>query len=666
MKARNRRFVVAAGVLVAAAAVAAALLWPRRPGSFEPAGRARDPNVIIVTLDTTRADALSCYGSREVRTPVLDRFAARGVRFERCYAQAPLTLPSHTTLMTGTLPLYHGVRDNGGFIVPEKLVTMAELFKERGYETGAFVGAWVLDSKWGLDQGFGTYFDDFDLNKFAAVSFDTVRRPANEVLDAALPWIEGHKNGRFLAWIHLYDPHSPCDPPPPYDREYAGRPYLGAVAFMDSQLDRLWRMLDANGLFKNSLVVIAGDHGESLGEHGERTHGFFVYEAAIRVPLIIATPYKEYRASVAPAAVGLVDVLPTVAELAGLRIPPEAQGKSLVPTLLGKPAPQPGLVYSETYYPRFHYGWSELRAVLDGRHKLILAPVPELYDLAADPGEGTNLAGARPDLLKDMRTAAESLIRESSRNAIDTAAAGVDAETREKLAALGYVGSFADPSKLEGRPLADPKDKIGVYNDLARAREIEANGDPDGAIRLVRDMLVRDPEGTSAAYDILGASYIAKNDLPQAEENLSKALDLNPVLMNAHYRLGWIAEKQGRLGEAEAEYVRETETTPGHIKAFYSLARVYQTTGNLEKARQTLERCLEVDPKFALPYLYLARLDLVRHERYEEAIALALKALDLELDASGRSLGYGLLAELYRRVGDEARSREYAAKGRVR
>jgi arylsulfatase A-like enzyme/Tfp pilus assembly protein PilF len=661
MKVRPLRFVVLAGVLAAAA-----LLLLRRPAAFDPAGRTRDLNVILVTLDTTRADTLSCYGGREVRTPVLDRFAARGVRFERCYAQTPLTLPSHTTLMTGTLPLYHGVRDNGGFIVPPKLVTMAELFRDRGYETGAFIGAWVLDSKWGLNQGFGTYFDEFALNKFAAISFDTVRRPANEVLDAALPWIERHKAARFFAWIHLYDPHSPYQPPPPYDSEYAGRPYIGAIAFVDSQLERLWQTLESNGLLKDSLVVIAGDHGESLGEHGERTHGFFVYEAAIRVPLIVATPFPELEGRVVPGPVGLVDVLPTVAGLTGLRLPAEVQGASLVPALLGRAGPRARPVYSETYYPRFHYGWSELRAILDGGRKLILAPAPELYDLEADPGEATNLAGERPDVVADMRAAANSLIRESSRGAIDSASAGVDAETREKLAALGYVGSFADPVKLEGKPLADPKNKIGVYNDLTRAREMEAAGDADGAIRVIGEIIARDPEGTSAAYDILGACYIAKNDLARAEESLRKALDLNPVLMNAHYKLGWIAEKQGRPADAEAEYVRETETTPGHIKAFYNLARVYQTGGDLEKARQALEKCLEVDPKFALPYLYLARLDLVRGERYDEAIGLALKALDLDLDASARALGCGLLADLYRRVGDEAKAREYEAKARAR
>ncbi len=664
MKVRQRRLVIAAGV-IAAAALAAVLLLRRAPAGG-PAGRAGGLNIILVTLDTTRADALSCYGGRETLTPVLDRFAARGARFERCYAQAPLTLPSHTTLMTGTLPPYHGVRDNGGFIVPDKLVTMAELFQSRGYETGAFIGAWVLDSKWGLDQGFGTYVDDFDLNRYAAVSFDTVRRPADEVLDAALPWIEARRDMPFFAWIHLYDPHSPYQPPPPYDRRFPGQPYFGAVAFMDAQLDRLWQALEKGGLFDRSVIVIAGDHGESLGEHGERTHGFFVYDAAIRVPLIVDAPLAGARGVVAPGPAGLVDVLPTVAELTGLPLPAEARGRSLVPALRGRPETRTGLVYSETYYPRFHYGWSELRAVLDGRRKLILAPVPELYDPAADPGERTDLAAAEPETVAALRAAAESLVRDAGRGAVETAAAGVDAATREKLATLGYVGSYADPAKLEGRPLADPKDKIGVYNDLDRARGIEAAGDPDGAIRVLREMLARDPEGTSAAYDILGSCYIAKNELDPAEENLRRALDLNPLLMNAHYRLGWIAEKRGRLEDAEAAYLRETEITPGHLKAFYNLARIYQTTGKLDLAREALDRCIEVDPKFPLPYLYQARLDLVRGERYEEAIGLALKALDLGPDGAARSLAYGLLAELYKRTGDPARSREYAAKAAAR
>ena len=390
MSVRKRSVIVTGGVLLAAAA-AVYVLFIAGPPTFARLRQGRDFNVIVITLDTTRADRLPSYGCKDLETPTLDAFAARGVRFENCYAQTPLTLPSHTTLMTGTLPLFHGIRDNGGFFVPQELKTMAELFKDKGYETGAFIAAYVLDSKWGLNQGFDTYFDKFDLSKFKRISLGTVQRPANEILDQAVPWLEERKDKKFFAWLHLYDPHSPYEPPPPYDKLYADHPYLGEIAFADSQLARLWQFLESNDLLKKTFIVFAGDHGESLGEHEEQSHGFFVYQAAIHVPLIIVTPFPKLQGVISPEVTGLVDVLPTVCDMAGLPVPAEVQGQSLLPTFFGRRRKNTPLAYSETYYPRFHYGWSDLKTVQDGRYKLILAPVPELYDVVADPGEKKNL-----------------------------------------------------------------------------------------------------------------------------------------------------------------------------------------------------------------------------------------------------------------------------------
>jgi arylsulfatase A-like enzyme/Tfp pilus assembly protein PilF len=664
MTPRKRGLIIAAAVVLAGAVLLGLLLRPRGAASGA-AGSSRDADVIIITLDTTRADSLACYGCRDVETPTLDAFAARGVRFERCYAQVPLTLPSHTTLMTGTLPLFHGVRDNGGFFVPQKLVTMAELFKDRGYETGAFIGAWVLDSKWGLNKGFETYFDEFELNKFQTVSFDTIRRPANEVMDRALPWLDARKGKKFFAWIHFYDPHSPYALPSPFNEKYAARPYLGEIAFVDSELHRLWQFLETSGLLGNSLVVIAGDHGESLGEHGEQAHGFFVYQSALRVPLIIVPPDPKSQGNVSSEVTGLVDVLPTVCEMAGLPIPAEVQGRSLAQALAGRRRTEPALVYSETFYPRLHYGWSDLMCVQDGRYKLILAPRPELYDVAADPREEENFISLRQDVYHDMKAAAEAFINKASRNAYEKDVSKIDAGTRERLSALGYVGSFADPAKLRGKALADPKDKVVVYNKLARARELETSGRPDEAIRIVQAIIATDPEPTAASYDILGASYIAKNDLTRAEENLRKALDFDPQLMNAHYRIGWMAEKRGRVGEAEAEYLKELEVTPGHFKALYNLARVYHATGRSEKEMETLQRCLDADPRFPLTYIFLARLYLTRGERYPEAVDLVKKGLDLKPDPAMLPPAYALLAELYGRLGDGTRARDCARQAQA-
>ena len=761
----HRSLLLTVAVIVIAAAAAYFLFVPRG-SDFGRLSKSRDFNVILITLDTARADGLACYGRRDVQTPTIDHFAARGVRFERCYAQTPLTLASHVTLMTGTQPLYHGVRDNGGFLVPQKLVTMAELFKDKGYETGAFIGAYVLDSRWGLNQGFGTYYDKFELNKFDRISLESVQRPANEVMDEALPWLERTKARKFFAWIHLYDPHAPYEPPPPYDQEYAARPYLGEIAFADAQLHRLQQFLETNGLLENSLIIIAGDHGESLGEHEEPTHGFFVYQAALHVPLIIATPIPKLQGIVSADVVGLVDVLPTVCEMAGLPVPGDVQGQSLVPAFSGRRIPKTPLVYSETYYPRFHYGWSELKSVQNARFKLILAPKPELYDIAADPREENNLVDLQKRTFEDLRAEAEAFIQKAGRNAYEMDVSKVDAETREKLTALGYAGSFTDPAKLKGKVLADPKDKIAVFNALSRARELGMNGRPDEAVRLIREIIAIDPDISDAYFtigtilteeqkfqeaigyfeqvlerkpdesfaalsitrayekmgrldeaerfaleylqkgfeepllyymlgnmnflqkkydqaipffekcvslnteaavsrDTLATIYIATGDLVRAEENLRKALELDPRLPNMHYRIGWIAEKRGRVEEAETEYLNELQVSPRHFKALYNLARVYQATGKLEQEREILQRCLEADPKFALTYFYLARLYLVRSERYPEAIDLVLKGISLHPEPPELSLGYFLLADLYRRVGEDARSREYAQKAQA-
>ena len=766
MNAKKRSLAIA-GAIIAVAAVAAVVYFflSRREPSFAKMRGGRDLNVILITLDTTRADRLGCYGFKNIATPTIDLFASRGVRFERCYAQTPLTLPSHTTLMTGTLPPFHGVRDNGGFVVPSQLKTMAELFKDKGYATGAFIAAYVLDSKWGLDQGFDTYFDKFDLGKFKRISLGTVQRPANEVMAEALPWLEKNKGGKFFAWLHLYDPHSPYEPPPPYDKQYSAHPYLGEIAFADSQLRRLWDLLAANGLDRNTVIVFAGDHGESLGEHGEQSHGFFIYQGAIHVPLIIVSPYSKFQGVVSSEVAGLSDVLPTVCEMAGLPIPAEVQGHSLLPAFTGGRKKAAAPAYSETYYPRFHYGWSDLKSVQDERYKLILAPVPELYDVVADPREEKNLVYLEKGVYDKFSAEAESFIRKSGQNAYEMDLSKVDEETREKLSALGYVGSFTDPAKLAGRKLADPKDKIVVFNELSRAREMGMGGKPDEAVAIIRGIIATDPDITDAYFSIgniyfqqqkyreaidyfqqvlgrkpddtfaainvtlayegmgkygeaekflldymakgvvdpqfyfmlgnmnflqkkydkavpyfekcialnaesagshnmLAAIAIVTDDLDGADRHLEEALRINPKLSNACYNRAQVYEKRGRTAEAEAEYLKELEISPKHFKAMYNLSRLYREAGDEKKELEYLKVCLDTDPSFPLTYFYLARIDLNRGERYEDAVELVKKGLALKPDKAELPLGYFLLADLYSRLGNMALSDEYARKGR--
>lgn len=601
---------VAAAFAVGAGLLAFLLLRPRTPNFGRLRGD-KDWNVILITVDTLRADKVGCYGNANVATPTMDAFAARGIRYENCISQTPLTLPSHTTIMTGTLPIFHGVRDNGGFVVPAELETMAEVFKAKGYDTAAFVAAYVLDSKWGLNQGFDTYFDKFDLSRFEKISLAEVQRPANEVIDEALGWLEKKKNGKFFAWIHLYDPHTPYAPPEPFRSEYPHNPYLGEIAYTDTQLARLWDFLDRNGLRDNLLLVFAADHGESLGEHQETTHGFFVYQAALHVPLIIATPFPELQGRTSSETVGLVDIMPTVCDMAGIPVPAEVQGKSLVPSFFRPGAAADRLAYSETFYPRYHYGWSDLRSVQDGRFKLIIAPVPELYDLGKDPGEEKNLVYLEKEVFEDLSARAEALMREAGQNALEVDLGKVDEETREKLAALGYIGSFTDSSKLQGKKLADPKDKIRVFNELSGARESGLAGDPEEAIRAISTIIAEDPTIADAYFSLGNVLHRARR-FEQAAEAFKKSLELKPDDSFAVLNIANSYQAMGRFDEAE-KFVLD------YIARGFEDSQLYFLLGNLkvhhnepEKAIPYFEKCLEVNPRSASAHNALAAVYLNR------------------------------------------------------
>ena len=334
----------AAGALVVVAAAGAAWYLSaargQKAGEVDlgglPSGVRRDAlNVVVITLDTLRADHLSAYGSTLVKTPALDRLAGEGTRFAHAMSSAPLTLPAHSSIFTGRFPPEHGVRDNGGFFLNPEQTTLAEMLKAKGFATGGFIAAFVLDGKWGIDQGFDEYVDDFDISERRGRSMGNVQRPGNEVVDKALPWIDSVKDSRFFAWIHLYDPHTPYDPPEPYKTEYKGHPYRGEVAFTDAQVGRIVAFLEERGLLDKTIVAVLGDHGESLGDHGEESHGFFIYESVTHVPFIVRAPFSNTGARVVADPVRIIDLTPTILALAGVAAPDGMSGRSLVPLMTG-------------------------------------------------------------------------------------------------------------------------------------------------------------------------------------------------------------------------------------------------------------------------------------------------------------------------------------------
>src|SRR6185436_5090719 len=482
----------------------------RLPGGVQPSAL----NVVVITLDTTRADRIGAYGWKPSPTPNLDRLAAEGTLFEHATAPAPLTLPVHSSLFTARYPPQHGVRDNGGFFLDERETTMAERLKGAGLKTGGFVGAYVLDRKWGIAQGFDRYVDDFDLSKFDTPALGEVERPANEVADRALEWLATVASSRFFAWLHFYDAHSPYAPPAEYRARFPDQPYIGEIAFVDAQIGRVRAFLEEHGLLDRTIIVVIGDHGESLGDHGESTHGFFVYQSVLHVPLVIRAPYDALRGRRVADLVRTVDVMPTVLDLVDLPAAEHVDGQSVVPLMTGA-VRELGLgAYAEALYPRYHYGWSELRSLTSERFKYIEAPRPELYDLVQDPEETRNLYDERRPLADRM---AAVLAAAGSANAADVKpAADVDPDTRARLAALGYVGTFVAAPAGDKAALADPKDKIELFNLISRAREqLHDRRDADGGLQTLRQVVATD-RNVVDAWLMLGNEYSRRRELPRA------------------------------------------------------------------------------------------------------------------------------------------------------
>jgi arylsulfatase A-like enzyme/Tfp pilus assembly protein PilF len=587
------------------AALATLLLWLRpstRLGPADFASRSPAPtelNVVVVTLDTLRADRLGCYGFRGVDTPHIDALAAEAVVFEQSTATVPLTFPSHSSIFTGLVPPRHGVRDNGGFFLEDEHTTMAERFEEAGYATGAFIGAWVLDSRWGLDQGFDRYADQFDLSEYKVLSLGTVQKPGDEVMDGALEWLDSVKDERFFAWVHLYDPHTPYEPPEPFASHYPGHAYLGEVAYTDQVVGRLLEWLRTAGVWERTVLVLTADHGESLGEHGESTHAFFIYDSAVAVPLIVRTPWGDTgRSRVQTSG---VDIMPTVLELAGLAPEPGIDGRSLAPFVLDPSLREARVAYAESYFPRYHYGWQHLRAVRDGRHKLIDAPEPELYDTETDPGESRNLYETLGPTAERLRLRLEELAGSEASAAPEQEL--MDPETLQRLAALGYVGNTVDvdPDAV----LPDPKSKIGLFGLMSEAKAAGQDGRTGEAITKMKRVIEEDPG-----------------------------------IVDAHLTLANWRRREGDVDGAIASYQEVLNLQTGNVLALTNLANLYRELGRHEAALEGYRGVLEVDPRNPQTWFHLAtlQLDLARVDAAEETFRQALEH-NPDMGASYNSLG---------------------------
>jgi choline-sulfatase len=600
-------------------------------------------NVLLITIDTLRADHVGSYGYAAAQTPAIDALAARGARFEHAATVAPLTLPAHSSLMTGTFPTYHGVRDNGGFYLGDDQITLAESLRAHGYRTGGFVAAFVLDRRWGIAQGFDRYFDDFDLAKYRTdVGLDAVQRPGSEVVSKAIEWLDQDRSQPFLAWVHLYEPHAPYEPPEAIRARFPPTltgAYDGEIAAADIQVGRLLDHLAASGRLDRTVVVVAGDHGESLGAHGEEQHGFFIYDADIRIPLIIAGPHVSRRA--VDDQVRIVDVMPTVLELAGIPIPKPVQGRSLLPLVRGEHLDLVAL--AETWYPRHHYGWSELTSISDGRYHFIAAPRRELYDTRVDPEEQHDIAAANPARADALERALRSLVASTSAAHAPGAPHPVDADVEERLRSLGYVGSSISPRALEDRVRGDPKDKIELYTLLKQAALDSVDGRIDEGIRKVRQALAVDPEIVEA-YLMLGTMNAKAKRQDESIAAYQKAAALDPDNDSAVFSLALAYKTAGRLDAAEAGFERVLALNPRDWKSQFQLADVWMRRGEYARAAAALERnaANSVERPTFLTKLGECYIELKRYDAAQRALD---EAVGIKHDAPMAHYDLGLVHE---------------------
>jgi arylsulfatase A-like enzyme/Tfp pilus assembly protein PilF len=623
---------------VCIAATTAWLWWPRSQlaaGNVDlgrlPAGVERQAlNLLVITLDTTRADRLGAYGFRDIETPTLDRLAAEGVLFEQASTAAPLTLPSHSSIFTSLFPPEHGVRDNGGFFLAPSHQTLASVLKKNGFQNGAVVGAFVLDGKWGLNQGFDSYVDDFDLSKMTGgFGIGDVKRPGNEVVDRALPLLEKVKARRFFAWLHFYDAHSPYLSPEPYRSRYRAHPYSGAISFVDSQVARVIGFLEQNQLLDRTVIAVVGDHGEGLNQHQEGTHGFFIYQSTMRVPFIVRAPFALTHGRRVVDPVRTVDLFPTVLDLLGVQIPTGIAGVSLVPLMTGAKSRLDLDVYAEALYPLHHYGWSELRAWRAGQYKVIDAPRPELYDLDHDPDETTNLYDARKSVADVMLARLRAQENDDPAKQSTQATPEVDPEARARLAALGYVGSFVATVSGPATTRADPKDKIGLFNLMTESREIAKDKDSFETVVGMLTKVVRDDPNVIDAWFNLGNAYFKVGRFDEAIRYFSKALELKPDYDLAVINMANAYRKLGRDDAALAGYERYLSIDPKNAQVRYQVGEIYLDRGEDSRAEENFTAALAIDPRTAsarnaLGALAFKRGDVGGAER-EIRAALAMK-----------------------------------------
>jgi arylsulfatase A-like enzyme/thioredoxin-like negative regulator of GroEL len=584
----------------------------------EPGGEAgtfpRAP-VVLISIDTLRSDHLPAYGYKGVETPAIDAFRHDAVLFERAYSHTPLTLPSHVSMLTGRLPTEHGVRDNVGYHYDgDRFPNLAAVLHGAGYATGAAVSAYVLRPETGMSHGFDVY--DAGIPVHFTDSLGLSQRPGGQTADAALAWLKTLRTDRpFFLFLHLYEPHTPYAPPEPFASRYAGRPYDGEIATADAIVGRVLGALKEQGIYDRAVILLLSDHGEGLGDHGEQEHGIFLYREALQVPMILKLPAGRQGGSRVASPAQIVDVFPTLLSLVGVALPTEAAGPFPGRPLLGDAAPAtPRDLYAETFYPRLHFGWSELTSLIRDRFHLIQGPAPELYDLAADPREGRNALAGERRTYAAMRQSLAGLQREL------LPPAAVDPETARKLAALGYASGAASTSR--GEALPDPKSRIATLRDFDLAMGLFGRGSYAEAVPAFRRLVAASPK-MADAWENLALSLEKLGRRDEALDAYEHAMDASGGASFVAVATGSLLLAMGRLDEAKAHAELGLKGSPGMAESL--LAQIALARNQPEEAEKEARAALAAPGSRIAPLMTLAQV-LQKQGRLAEALAAADQA----------------------------------------
>lgn len=589
-------------------------------GTGQGQNRASQPDVFLITIDTLRADHVHCYGDENIQTPGLDALAKDGIRFAQAFTPSPITNTSHTSILTGLLPSAHGVTDFAVPLAPSH-PTLAELLKKNGYHTAAFIGAIILDSKTlapGLDRGFD-FYDNFPAHPQTKSRWGRVERRGLDVVQHAEAWMTAHPAGSHFVWVHLYDPHDPYEPPPPYAQTYKDHPYDGEIAYADSALAGFVTYLRKNGRYDDSLIVVVGDHGEGLGEHHEDTHGIFLYDSTTHVPLIVKLPAVKLPAQNHPdravkAQVRTTDILPTVTDLLNVPAPELLDGESLKPYFAGTESKERSAI-GETDYP-LRFGWAPLRSVRAEGFKFIEAPRPELYDLQADPGELANRYQPSNIAVQKFRAMLAEVRAKTPHPGLADAGSATALGAKEELKSLGYQSrSDAGGSATASEPsqLPDPKGKIEEQNLLHSAMIASDDNRSDEARRALEKVLQLDARSPTALRQ-LGELELQARDYIKAADHLKQAREVRPEDAMAAFYEGQARQKAGDLAGARDALEASLKLTPGQFPARLLLGQVYLALKDLKNAEDQFEAALLLQPKSAE-----AQLGLTQSQQLEKA-----------------------------------------------